>query len=72
MLREKDGKTMLTLRGRPLNATDEERATFVDMFPSMQQGFGGTFDQLEAYLAAQIAERDEVGRLSCQPRLMRH
>ncbi len=53
MLREKDGKTVLTLRGRPLNATDEERATFVDMFSSMQQGFGGTFDQLEAYLAAQ-------------------
>jgi uncharacterized protein YndB with AHSA1/START domain len=52
-LREQDGKTMLTLRGHPLNATDEEHATFIDMFPSMQQGFGGTFDQLEAYLAAQ-------------------
>lgn len=52
-LREQGGKMVLTLRGRPLNATDEERATFIDMFPSMQQGFGGTFDQLETYLAAQ-------------------
>jgi len=52
-LSEKVGKTLLTLRGAPLNATAEERATFSDMFPSMQQGFGGTFDQLEAYLAAQ-------------------
>ncbi len=52
-LSEQGAKTVLTLRGHPLNATDEERATFIDMFPSMQQGFGGTFDQLEAYLAAQ-------------------
>ena len=52
-LREEDGKTTLTLRGHPLNATDDERATFLDMFPSMQQGFGGTFDQLAAYLAAE-------------------
>jgi uncharacterized protein YndB with AHSA1/START domain len=52
-LREEDGKTTLTLSGHPLNATAEERATFIDMFPSMQQGFGGTFDQLEAYLASQ-------------------
>ena len=52
-LREQDGKTVLTLRGQPLNATDEERATFLDMFASMQQGFAGTFDQLEAYLAAE-------------------
>ncbi len=52
-LAEENGKTTLTLRGHPLNATAEERATFIDMFPSMQQGFGGTFDQLEAYLASQ-------------------
>jgi uncharacterized protein YndB with AHSA1/START domain len=51
-LSEQDGKTVLTLRGRPLNATAEEVATFIDMLPSMQQGFGGTFDQLAAYLAA--------------------
>jgi uncharacterized protein YndB with AHSA1/START domain len=50
-LTEKDGKTTLTLRAGPINATEEERATFVGMFDSMRQGFGGTFDQLVAYLA---------------------
>jgi uncharacterized protein YndB with AHSA1/START domain len=52
-LGEANGKTLLTLRGQPLHATAEERALFKDMFPSMQQGFGGTFDQLDAYLASQ-------------------
>ena len=51
-LTEKDGKTTLTLRGGPINATDEERETFVSMFDSMRQGFGGTLDQLAAYLAS--------------------
>jgi uncharacterized protein YndB with AHSA1/START domain len=50
-LTEKDGKTTLTLRGGPINATDEERKTYVEMFDSMRQGFGGTLDQLAAYLA---------------------
>lgn len=50
-LSEQDGKTTLTLRGGPINATEEERKTFIGMFGSMQQGFGGTFDQLAAYLA---------------------
>ena len=48
---EHSGKTTLDLRGGPLNPTDEERAMFEGMFASMQQGFGGTFDQLESYLA---------------------
>lgn len=48
---EQDEKTTLNLRGRPINPTDEERASFEGMFSSMQQGFGGTFDQLEDYLA---------------------
>ena len=57
-LREANGKTMLTLHGQPLYATDEE--LFKDMFPSMQQGFGGTFDQLDAYLARPLsAGRDD-------------
>lgn len=50
-LSERDGKTTLTLRGGPINATDEERKTFESMFESLQHGFGGTFDQLDAYLA---------------------
>ncbi len=50
-LEEQDGTTTLTLRANPINATAEERATFDDMFESMEQGYGGTWDQLAAYLA---------------------
>jgi uncharacterized protein YndB with AHSA1/START domain len=50
-LTERDGKTTLTLRGGPINATAAERATFEGGRESMRQGFGGTLDQLEAYLA---------------------
>jgi uncharacterized protein YndB with AHSA1/START domain len=50
-LTEENGKTTLTLRGGPINPTHEERANFEGMFDSMQQGFGGTFDQLDEYLA---------------------
>lgn len=50
-LTEAAGRTAVTLRGGPFNATPEERRTFEGHFPSMQQGFGGTFDQLAAYLA---------------------
>ena len=51
-LTEQDGKTTLTLRGGPINATEEERKTFAGMADSMRQGFGGTFDQLAEYLAS--------------------
>ncbi|TCP58982.1 uncharacterized protein YndB with AHSA1/START domain [Tumebacillus sp. BK434] len=47
---EQEGKTQITLRGIPLNATEEEHQFFAAMHSSMQQGFGGTFAQLEAYL----------------------
>lgn len=50
-LEEHDGKTTLTLRGGPTNATEDERKTFTGMHESMQQGFAGTFDQLVEYLA---------------------
>ncbi|HKZ97779.1 MAG TPA: SRPBCC domain-containing protein [Hyphomicrobiaceae bacterium] len=51
ILSEQGGKTTLTLRGSPINATEEEFKTFAGMFASMRQGFSGTFDQLAAYLA---------------------
>jgi len=51
-LEEQDGKTTLTLRGRPINASEEAWEAYVGMFASMQQGFGGTFDKLAAYLAS--------------------
>ena len=50
-LDEEDGRTTLSLHGRPINATAEERKTYAGMFASMRQGFGGTFDQLAHYLA---------------------
>lgn len=50
-LTEQDGKTTVALRGGPLNPTPEEREMFEGMSDSMKQGFGGTFDQLDDYLA---------------------
>jgi len=49
---EQDGRTTITLRGRPINATAAERATFAAGHASMRQGFGGTLDQLSAHLAS--------------------
>ena len=48
---ERDGKTTVTLRGGPVNPTEEERKLYAGMHDSMRGGFGGTFDQLDAYLA---------------------
>jgi uncharacterized protein YndB with AHSA1/START domain len=45
------GKTRFTIRWSPLNATDEERKTFDTSHDGMQQGWGGTLDQLADYLA---------------------
>lgn len=52
-LTETDGVTTLLLTSSPLNATENETKTFVSMNNSMQQGFGGTFGQLENYLRNQ-------------------
>ena len=48
---EADGKTKFTIRWSPLNATEEEQKTFDAGFDSMRMGWGGTMEQLEAYLA---------------------
>jgi uncharacterized protein YndB with AHSA1/START domain len=45
------GQTTITVRGGAINASAEERRTFAENHESMRQGFGGTFDQLDAYLA---------------------
>ena len=50
-LEESGGKTLLTLEGRPLHASEAERKAFENGIGSMQQGFAGTFAQLDAYLA---------------------
>jgi uncharacterized protein YndB with AHSA1/START domain len=48
---EPGGKTKLTLRWSPHNASDEERKMFDASHDNMRQGWGGTMDQLAAYLA---------------------
>jgi len=50
-LSESDGRTAITLRSAPINATEEEISFFKGMFESMTQGYGGTFDQLAERLA---------------------
>lgn len=52
-LTESGGMTTLILKGAPINATEAERRKFDSFHESMNQGFGGTFDQLAAYLARQ-------------------
>lgn len=48
---EAGGKTTVMLRGGPINATEQERETFWNSTESVQEGFAGTFDQLDVYLA---------------------
>ena len=48
---ERDGATELTVNWKPLNATETELKTFENGLTSMQNGWGGTLDQLAAYLA---------------------
>jgi uncharacterized protein YndB with AHSA1/START domain len=45
------GKTKFTVRWSPHNATEEERKTFEAGRAGMNQGWSGTLEQLEAYLA---------------------
>jgi uncharacterized protein YndB with AHSA1/START domain len=45
-----DGKTELTLRWSPVNASEDEHKTFDAAHDSMRQGWGGSFDQLAAFL----------------------
>lgn len=49
---ESGGETLVSIASTPHGATAEERAFFNGMFSSMNQGYSGTFDQLEAHLAA--------------------
>jgi uncharacterized protein YndB with AHSA1/START domain len=45
------GKTALTFRAMPLDATEPQRKAFVSMRSSMQQAFAGTFNQLAEHLS---------------------
>jgi uncharacterized protein YndB with AHSA1/START domain len=48
---ERGGKTAVSVRWAPINPTDAGRRAFDGGHDSMRQGWGGTFDQLAAYLA---------------------
>ncbi len=48
---EKNGKTTVTIRLAPHNATAAERAAFAAGHDSMRGGFTGTFDQLAEHLS---------------------
>ncbi|KAB8038185.1 SRPBCC family protein [Janthinobacterium aquaticum] len=50
-LAENDGKTVMTLRSSPHEATEEQHKTFLEGHESMKQGFSATFAQLAQYLA---------------------
>jgi uncharacterized protein YndB with AHSA1/START domain len=47
------GKTRLTIRWSPHDATEVEQKVFDASHDSMRMGWGGSLDQLEAYLAKQ-------------------
>lgn len=47
---EEHGGTKVTVRWSPYNPTAEEQQTFDAGHDSMRQGWGGSFDQLDAYL----------------------
>jgi uncharacterized protein YndB with AHSA1/START domain len=48
---ESGGRTTVTIRWGALNPTETERKTFDAGHDSMRQGWTGTFEQLEEYLA---------------------
>ena len=49
-LTEDEGKTTLTMIVAPVSSTEEEIKTFEDSKKMAQEGYSGTFDQLDEYL----------------------
>ncbi len=47
---EKNGKTTITMTGKPFEGNEEEIDGFMAINEGMQQGFGATFDKLDIYL----------------------
>ena len=52
---EQDGKTTVTVRWTPIKASVAERKTFTDGKAGMGQGWGGTFERLDAFLTHQYS-----------------
>ncbi len=51
LFEDEDGRTRFTVKWKPLNASPEEIAVFAGAHGSMQQGWTGTMEKIEAYLA---------------------
>ncbi len=49
-LADRGDKTEITIEWKPINASEEELAVFNSSHESMNQGWSGTFEQLETYL----------------------
>ncbi|SFV02211.1 Uncharacterized conserved protein YndB, AHSA1/START domain [Polaromonas sp. YR568] len=49
---EKDGVTTVALRALPFGESAAERQYFEELKPSLEQGYGGTLDQLAGHLKA--------------------
>jgi uncharacterized protein YndB with AHSA1/START domain len=47
--------TLLTLTWTPVGANAEEMKTFVDAMAGMNQGWSGSFEQLDQYLLENLA-----------------
>lgn len=50
---EDRGTTTIRLEAYPINATKQQEAVYYSITQSMEEGFSGTFDQLEKFLADQ-------------------
>lgn len=48
---EQGGVTTVALRAQPFGEVEAARKFFNELQPSMEQGYGGTFDQLEEHMA---------------------
>ena len=48
---EWNGKTLVSVRWSPYNASEAEKNLFDNSYDNMQQGWGGTFEQLRDYVA---------------------
>ncbi len=49
---EQGGKTIMTITGIPVNASETEVKTFTDNISNMNEGWGGTLEQLQDSLKA--------------------
>jgi|SRR5579862_1873985 len=54
---EDRGRTTVTVRMVPINATASEEQTFFDGSKFMEEGFAGTWDKLDKYLAKRSEDR---------------